>query len=94
MILWQRVKTSRAHLDHDIPLEVVLKPLQLQLQHWRELIKQDTLSRILRKHNSGSLTTLLLSRHIPMHDIASKDARKYALWQLLGWSRACQAGGA
>jgi hypothetical protein len=35
------------YLDHCVPLEVVLKALQLQLQHRREVIKQHSLARIL-----------------------------------------------
>ena len=55
------MRMEGAHLDHDILLEVVLESLQLQLQHWREGVKQDALLGILQTHmhNSapGSLTS-------------------------------------
>ena len=39
------------HLDHEVPLEVILKALQLQLQDWREGVKCHSLPRILQSHH-------------------------------------------
>lgn len=36
-----------AHLDHEVSAEVVLEALQLQLQDWREGIKQNTFPGVL-----------------------------------------------
>ena len=37
-----------AYLDHDVPLEVIFKALQLKLQDWREVTKQHTLTCVLQ----------------------------------------------
>ena len=37
-----------AHLDHHVLHEIVLKALELQLQHRREALKQDALARVLQ----------------------------------------------
>ena len=36
------------HLDHHVPLEVILKTLQLKLQDWREVSKKDSFAGILQ----------------------------------------------
>ena len=41
------------HLDHHVLHEVVLKALELQLQHGREAVKQDALARVLRGRVGG-----------------------------------------
>ena len=39
---------SPSYLDHRVPRHVVLEPLQLQLQHGREVVEQDPLPRVLQ----------------------------------------------
>lgn len=39
------------HLDHDVSLKVVLKALELELQNWREVVKQHSFARILQNRH-------------------------------------------
>lgn len=48
-------RESSTDLDHDVSLEVVLKSLQLELEHRGEVIKQHPLPGILWHTDAGQL---------------------------------------
>lgn len=54
-----QVSSVGLHLDHDVTLEVVLKALELELQDWREVIKQHPFACILQQWQLASCSLAL-----------------------------------
>jgi hypothetical protein len=59
-----------SHLDHGVPLHVVLKPLELKVQHGRERLEDDSLPRVLKSVALG--VVLVLSVHRLDGDVVLK----------------------
>lgn len=63
-----------SHLDHGVPLHVVLESLELEVQHGRERLEDDSLPRVLESVALG--VVLVLSVHCLDRDVVLKRVVK------------------